>query len=50
MKPPFKRVPVEYTQRQLFPTNIFDLLSPDHECFLYMDLFQQLDTTELESQ
>ena len=50
MKPPFKRVPVEYKQRQLFPTSIFDLLSPDHECYLYMDLFQQLDTTELESQ
>jgi len=33
----------------MFPSNIFDLLKTDHECYLYKDIFQQLDTTELES-
>ena len=49
MKPPFKPSPVELDQRLLFPSNIFDLLSKDHECYLYEDIFQQLDTSELES-
>ncbi len=49
MKPPFKSSPVELDQRLLFPSNIFDLLSKDHECYLYEDIFQQLDTSDLES-
>ncbi|MCP5019597.1 MAG: IS1182 family transposase, partial [Ketobacter sp.] len=49
MKPPFKPSPVELDQRLLFPSNIFDLLSNEHECYLYDDIFQQLDTSELES-
>lgn len=49
MSIPFKTSPVEYDQRLLFPANVFDLLPNDHECYLYHDLFQQLDTTELES-
>jgi len=49
MKPPFKPSPVELDQRLLFPPNVFDLLSKDHECYLYEDIFQQLDTSELES-
>jgi transposase len=49
MKPPFKRIPVEYEQRQMFPSSVFDLLSADHECYLYRDIFGQLDTAELES-
>ena len=48
MNPPFKPSPVELNQRLLFPTNIFDLLSDDHECYLYRDIFRQLDTSELE--
>ena len=48
MKPPFKPSPIELDQRLLFPSNIFDLLSKDHECYLYEDIFQQLDTSELE--
>ena len=48
MKPTFKPSPVELNQRLMFPTNIFDLLSNDHECYLYADLFKQLDTSELE--
>jgi transposase len=49
MKPPFKPSPVELDQRLMFPSNVFDLLSKDHECYLYEDIFQQLDTSELES-
>lgn len=46
----FKTSPVEFDQHLLFPSNIFDLLPSDHECYLYMDLFKQLDTTALEGQ
>jgi transposase len=49
MSIPFKASPIEFTQRLLFPSNIFDLLADDHECYLYRDLFQQLDTTDLEN-
>ena len=49
MSIPFKSSPVEFNQHQLFPSNIFDLLADDHECYLYSDLFQQLDTTSIES-
>ena len=47
---PFKSSPVEFHQHQLFPSHIFDLLPKDHECYLYADLFQQLDTGSVESQ
>jgi transposase len=46
---PFKTHPVEFNQHLLFPSNIFDLLADDHECYLYSDLFQQMDTTSIES-
>ncbi|MFW5443366.1 MAG: IS1182 family transposase [Methylococcaceae bacterium] len=46
---PFKSPPVEFRQHQLFPSNIFDLLADEHECYLYSDLFQQLDTTSIEN-
>jgi transposase len=49
MPVPFKSSPVEFHQHLLFPSNIFDLLPAGHECYLYADLFQQLDTTPLES-
>lgn len=49
MSAPFKSSPVEFNQRQLFPSHIFDLLPENHECYLYADLFQQLDTSTLES-
>ena len=49
MSIPFKSSPVEFNQHLLFPTNIFDLLPKGHECFLYADLFQQIDTSSLES-
>ena len=49
MSIPFKSSPVEFNQHLLFPSNIFDLLPKGHECFLYADLFQQIDTSSLES-
>jgi len=48
MSKTFKSSPIEYNQSLLFPSNVFDLLPEGHECYLYCDLFQQIDTTELE--
>lgn len=48
MSAPFKDNPIEFNQSQLFPGNIFDLLPDDHECYLFHDIIQQLDTTEVE--
>ena len=48
MKPAFEPSPVELDQRLMFPSNVFDLLGKDHECYLYEDIFQQLDTSESE--
>ena len=45
---PFKRDPVECNQRILFPTNIFDLLQTNHICYVYDDIFKQLDTSNIE--
>ena len=50
MPPRFKADLKDYYQSQLFPANVFDLLPEDHECFLYRDLFRQLDTTEGDAQ
>ena len=46
---PFKKDPLAFKQRLLFPRYIFDLLPSDHECFIYDTLFEQLDTSSLES-
>jgi transposase len=46
----FKPSPIEFNQSVLFPTNIFDLLSEDNDCYLFSELFEQLDTTALESE
>lgn len=48
MRIQFKENPVDYDQSSLFAHNVFDLLAKDHDCFMYQDLLQQLDTTELE--
>lgn len=47
-KIPFKKSPIQFNQRVLFPSNIFDLLSEDHESYVFHDIFQQLDTTSIE--
>ena len=48
--PAFKDYPADYSQSQLFPDNVFDLLPDDHDCFVYRDLFEQLDTSEVDAQ
>jgi transposase len=50
MSVPFKKDPLEFKQRALFATNVFDLLPSDHPCFVYEDIFQQLDTSSVEEQ
>ena len=45
---PFKKSPIVLNVELLSPSNIFDLLPDDHECFVYSDLFEQLDTTAIE--
>lgn len=47
---PFKKDPMEFNQRALFASNVFDLLPEDHPCFVYEDIFQQLDTSSVEEQ
>ena len=44
---PYKEVSEEYNQSQLYPSNIFDLLPEDHECFIYNDIIEQIDVTSL---
>jgi len=41
---------MEFNQRALFATNVFDLLPEDHPCYVYEDIFQQLDTSSVEEQ
>ena len=45
---PFKKDPVEFNQRAVFATNVFDLLPSDHPCYVYEDIFEQLDTLSVE--
>jgi len=45
---PFKKDPEEFKQRKLFAQNIFDLLPQDDDCFIYEDIFSQIDTSALE--
>ena len=44
----FKTDPFEFQHKSLFPANIFELLPDAHECFIYEDLINQLDTSEVE--
>lgn len=44
---PFKLAPAEYSQGTFFPSNLFDLLPEDHECFIYNDILQQIDVSTL---
>ena len=48
--PKFKDSPVEFDQHLLFPTNIFDLLPKDHDCYIYEAIFQSINTSEVEKQ
>ncbi len=48
MPVPFKEDPKEFRGRKLFADNVFDLLPKDDDCFIYEDIFSQLDTSALE--
>ena len=48
MPAPFKKDPVEFKGRKLFVENIFDLLEKDDDCFIYEDIFSQIDTRAIE--
>ena len=48
MPAPFKEDPEEFKGRKLFAQNVFDLLPPDHDCFIYEDIFSQIDTKAIE--
>ncbi len=50
MPPLFKKNPSVFDQRLMFPSNIFDWLPDDHNCYVYSTIFKQLDTTEIENQ
>lgn len=49
MPVPFKKDPTDYNQRKLLAENVFDLLPSDHDCFVYEDIFSQIDTSILEN-
>jgi len=48
MAPPFKKDPEEFKGRKLMAENVFDLLQKDDDCFIYEDIFSQIDTRSLE--
>lgn len=45
---PFKNDPIRFNQRLMFPSGVFDLLPEDHECFVYDDIFRQIDISGIE--
>ena len=49
MTPRFKPYRKDCSQSQLFATNVFHLLPEDHECFLNQELFEQLETSEVDA-
>ena len=48
MAAPFKKDPEEFKGRKLIAENVFDLLQKDDDCFIYEDIFSQIDTKALE--
>jgi len=48
MPVPFKKDPVEFNGRKLMAENVFDLLEKDDDCFIYEDIFSQIDTKSIE--
>jgi transposase len=48
MRIQFKNDPERFNQRQLFPSSIFDLLPKHHECFIYDEIFRQIDISTIE--
>ena len=48
MAAPIKKDPEEFKGRKLIAENVFDLLQKDDDCFIYEDIFSQIDTKALE--
>ncbi len=48
MAPSFKKDPEEFKGRKLMAENVFDLLPDDDDCFIYEDIFSQIDTKSIE--
>jgi transposase len=48
MRIPFKTDPVEFNQRLLYPSCVFDLLPNDHDCFVFNDIFKQIDISSID--
>ena len=48
MRIPFKKDPAGFNQRALFPSNMFDMLPKNHECFVFNDIFGQIDISSIE--
>ena len=48
MMPQFKEKPAEFDQHLIFPSNIFDLLQDDYDCFVYNEIFKGLETSEID--
>jgi len=48
MPVPFKKEPVEFNQRKLLAEDVFDLLEEGDDCFVYEDIFNQIDTKKIE--
>jgi len=48
MRIPFKNDPLDFKQRSLFPSYVFDLLPDNHDCFVYDDIFGQIDISSIE--
>ena len=48
MAAPFKKDPEEFRGRKLMAENVFDLLPKDHDCFIYEDILNQIDTRSIE--
>lgn len=48
MRIPFKKDPRNWNQRLLFPTNVFDLLPKSHECYVFDDIFSQINIESIQ--
>jgi transposase len=49
MSVPFKPTSDKLDEAKKFSGNLFDLLPTTHDCFVFKDLFEELDTTDIEA-
>jgi transposase len=45
---PFKKDPIQFNQRLLFPSSVFDLLPNGHDCYVFDDIFKQINISCIE--